>query len=111
MAEWFPKKERAFATGIFNAGSNIGAVVAPAIVPWIALTWGWQWAFILTGAIGFVWLAVWLWLLRPPEGHKRLGAAELAFIRSDPPESTTHRWPGAASWGTGRRGPSPSASS
>jgi ACS family hexuronate transporter-like MFS transporter len=89
VAEWFPKKERAFATGIFNAGSNIGAVVAPAIVPWIALTWSWQWAFILTGAIGFAWLAVWLWLYGPPEGHKRLGAAELALIRSDPPESTT----------------------
>ena len=56
VAEWFPKRERAFATGIFNAGSNIGAVVAPAVVPWIALTWGWQWAFILTGAIGFAWL-------------------------------------------------------
>jgi len=89
VAEWFPKRERAFATGIFNAGSNIGAVVAPAVVPWIAIAWGWQWAFILTGAIGFVWLFVWLWLYGPPEGHKRLGAAELALIRSDPPESTT----------------------
>jgi ACS family hexuronate transporter-like MFS transporter len=56
-AEWFPKKERAFATGIFNAGSNVGAILAPLTVPWIAINWGWQWAFILTGAIGLLLLA------------------------------------------------------
>ena len=57
VSAWFPKSERALAVGIFNAGSNVGAVIAPIAVPWIALTWGWRWAFIATGAIGFVWLA------------------------------------------------------
>jgi MFS transporter, ACS family, hexuronate transporter len=89
IAEWFPKRERAFATGIFNSGSNVGAIVAPAIVPWIALTWSWQAAFLVTGAIGFLWLLLWLWLYQPPERHPRLGAAELAYIRSDPQEATT----------------------
>ena len=68
VAEWFPQKERAFATGIFNAGSNVGAIVAPAVVPWIALTWSWQWAFIITGAIGFVWLDPLVPVL-PPAGE------------------------------------------
>lgn len=89
VAEWFPKRERAFATGIFNSGSNVGAIIAPAIVPWIALTWHWQAAFVITGALGFLWLALWLWLYQPPEKHKRLGAEELAYIRSDPEEATT----------------------
>jgi ACS family hexuronate transporter-like MFS transporter len=88
VAEWFPKRERAFATGIFNAGSNVGAIIAPLLVPWIALTWGWQWAFIATGAIGFVWLVFWLIMYREPEQHPRLSRAELAFIRSDPAEPT-----------------------
>ena len=87
-AEWFPKKERAFATGIFNAGSNVGAIVAPLMVPFIALNWGWEWAFIVTGALGFVWLAFWLAMYRTPETHPRVSAAELAYIRSDPVEST-----------------------
>ena len=56
VAEWFPKKERALATGIFNSGTNVGALVAPLVVPWITLTWGWSWAFIITGALGFLWL-------------------------------------------------------
>jgi len=86
VAEWFPKKERALATGIFNAGSNVGAIVAPLAVPWIFVKWGWQWAFIATGAIGFVWLAVWLRTFRPPEQHPRLSPGELAYIRSDPAE-------------------------
>ena len=85
-AEWFPKKERALATGIFNAGSNVGAIVAPLVVPWVALKWGWQWAFIATGALGFVWLLFWLPIYRDPEHHPRLSAAELAYIRSDPQE-------------------------
>ena len=89
VAEWFPKKERAFATGIFNAGSNVGAVIAPAVVPFIALTWSWQWAFILTGAIGFLWLALWLVVYRPPESHPRLSKAEFAHIRSDAEEPIT----------------------
>jgi MFS transporter, ACS family, hexuronate transporter len=86
-AEWFPKKERALATGIFNAGSNVGAIVTPLIVPWIALTWGWRWAFIATGALGFVWLVVWWWVYETPEKHHKLNASELAYIRSDRPET------------------------
>jgi MFS transporter, ACS family, hexuronate transporter len=89
VAEWFPKKERAFATGVFNSGSNVGAIVAPAIVPWIALTLGWRWAFILTGAIGFAWLLLWWSMYEPPERHPRLTASELAFIRSDPQDAMT----------------------
>ncbi len=89
VAEWFPKKERAFATGIFNAGTNVGAVVAPAVVPFIALTWSWQWAFIMTGAIGFLWLGIWWVLYRPPESHPRLSKAEFDYIRSDPAEAVT----------------------
>ena len=88
VAEWFPKKERAFATGIFNAGTNVGAVVTPLIVPIITLAWGWRWAFILTGAVGFIWLIFWLALYHKPEQHPKLSGAELAHIRSDPPEST-----------------------
>jgi ACS family hexuronate transporter-like MFS transporter len=87
-AEWFPRKERAFATGIFNAGSNVGAIVAPLMVPFIALRWGWEWAFIATGALGFVWLAFWLAIYRSPEQQPRLSRGELAYIRSDPVEST-----------------------
>jgi len=66
VAEWFPKEERALATGIFNAGTNTGAIVTPLLVPWIALTWGWPWAFIVTGSIGFLWLILWLALYRTP---------------------------------------------
>ncbi len=88
VAEWFPRRERAFATGIFNSGTNIGAVVAPLVVPWITLAYGWYWAFIATGAIGFVWLAFWWLLYGSPERHPRVGPAELAHIRSDPAETT-----------------------
>lgn len=87
VAEWFPRKERALATGIFNAGSNVGATIAPIAVPLIALTFGWQWAFISTGAVGFVWLIFWLTTYHKPEEHPRLGKRELAHIKSDPPES------------------------
>src|SRR6266446_10469626 len=92
-AEWFPKKERAFATGIFNAGSNVGAIVAPLTVPWIAINWGWQWAFILTGAIGLLWLAFWIPLYAKPEAHPRLSKAELAHIQCDPPDQAGARVP------------------
>ncbi len=88
-AEWFPKKERALATGIFNSGSNVGAIVAPLTVPWIAVNYGWQWAFIITGAVGFVWLVFWLLLYQKPEEHPRLSKAELAYIQSDPAEPVT----------------------
>ena len=80
-AQWFPKHERAFATGIFNAGSNIGAILAAIIVPWIALTWGWREAFVATGAIGIIWLALWWPLYDSPDTHKRVSASELAYIR------------------------------
>jgi ACS family hexuronate transporter-like MFS transporter len=88
VAEWFPKKERALATGIFNSGSNIGAIVAPLVVPFIAITWGWQWAFIITGTLGFIWLVFWLSVYRRPEEHPKLSRAELAYIQSDPAEPT-----------------------
>jgi ACS family hexuronate transporter-like MFS transporter len=86
VAEWFPKRERALAAGIFNAGTNTGAIVTPLVVPWIALTWGWRWAFIVTGALGFLWLALWLALYQSPDTHPRVSGAELAHIRSDPAE-------------------------
>ncbi len=88
VAEWFPRRERAFATGLFNAGTNVGAIIAPLVVPWIAINYGWRWAFVLTGAIGFLWLLLWLPIYRKPEEHPRLSRAELAFIRSDPVEQT-----------------------
>lgn len=87
-AEWFPKKERALATGIFNSGTNVGALATPLVVPWIAYTYGWYEAFIITGVIGFVWLIFWLWLYKRPEEHPRLTKEELDYIQSDPPEST-----------------------
>jgi ACS family hexuronate transporter-like MFS transporter len=86
VADWFPKKERALATGIFNGGSNIGAVVAPWIVPLLFAWQGWQAAFIATGLIGLVWVLFWLPLYRRPREQKRLSAAELAYIESDPPD-------------------------
>lgn len=87
VAEWFPKKERALATGIFNAGTNLGALLTPLFVPWIAWKFGWRWAFVLTGALGFVWLAFWLLLYRKPEEHPRCSAAELSYIQSDAPDA------------------------
>ena len=72
-AEWFPKKERALATGIFNSGTNIGALVTPLVVPWITLYWGWYWAFIITGALGFIWLFFWIPLYGSPENHPSVG--------------------------------------
>ncbi len=86
VAEWFPKKERAFATGLFNSGANIGAVVAPAVVPWLTIEYGWQASFIVTGAIGFIWLVFWIVMYERPEIHKRVTTAELAHIQSDPPD-------------------------
>jgi MFS transporter, ACS family, hexuronate transporter len=83
VAEWFPAKERAFATGIFNAGSNVGAILAPILVPWITLKWGWPAAFIATGALGFAWLIAWLLIYRPPQHHKRCTPSELAYISSE----------------------------
>jgi len=82
-AEYFPKKERSFATGIFNSGANIGAVLAPLTVPWIGKHWGWEVAFILVGAIGFLWLFFWLFFYEKPTEQKRLSASELEYINSD----------------------------
>ena len=89
VAEWFPKKERALATGIFNAGSNLGPIIVPLTVPWIVFHYGWQAAFIATGAVGFLWLILWLPVYRRPEEHPRVSPEELAHIKSDPPEPTT----------------------
>jgi MFS transporter, ACS family, hexuronate transporter len=86
VAEWFPRKERALATGIFNAGTNIGVILSMLTVPWITLHWGWRTAFVITGALGFVWLAFWLVLYRRPELHPRVSKAELRYITSDPQE-------------------------
>ncbi len=83
VAEWFPKKERALATGIFNSGTNIGAILAPIVVPWLAAKWGWQMAFIATGAVGFIWLIFWFIFYEVPEKQKRLSSTELAYIKSD----------------------------
>ncbi len=90
-AEWFPKHERAFSTGIFNAGSNVGAVVAAILVPWITLTWGWRPAFIVTGLFGFVWLAFWWPMYKRPGDHPKVSARELEYIRDgqDHSEPTT----------------------
>ncbi len=93
VAEWFPVRERALATGIFNAGTNVGAIITPLVVPWIALTWGWQAAFIATGSLGFIWLIFWLAIYRRPAEHPRIGKAELAYIQSDAPDApATIKW-------------------
>jgi MFS transporter, ACS family, hexuronate transporter len=86
VAEWFPKKERALATGIFNAGTNVGAVMAPLVVPWIALHWHWQAAFVITGLAGLVWILFWWPIYRSPAEHSKLSQQELAYIESDPPD-------------------------
>src|SRR5467141_1649041 len=87
VAEWFPKKERALATGIFNAGTSFGAMLTPVVVPWINARWGWRGAFIGIGALGFVWLVFWLLIYGKPEEHPHLSKAELDYIRSDPQAS------------------------
>jgi len=92
VAEWFPRKERALATGIFNAGSNVGAIVTPLLVPWITIHYGWRWAFLITGIVGFLWFLVWMAVYRKPEEHPRCSAAELSHIQSDA-ENTSVRVP------------------
>src|SRR5512141_1784495 len=93
VAEWFPVRERALATGIFNAGSNVGAIVAPLVVPWIALKYGWQAAFIAVGLLGFIWLAFWIPVYRRPREHPRVSPSELAHIESDVTEPPVKvRW-------------------
>jgi MFS transporter, ACS family, hexuronate transporter len=93
IAEWFPQRERALAAGIFNAGTNLGAIVAPALVPVLTATWGWRSSFFVTGAIGLLWLIAWLAIYRPPQAHPKVNAAELALIESDPAQPVTRvRW-------------------
>src|SRR4030042_695488 len=88
VSEWFPKRERALATGIFNAGSNLGAIVTPIIIPFIALHWNWQWAFIITGALGFIWLLFWLPVYKHPENCPKLSQSEKDFILQDGDDPT-----------------------
>jgi ACS family hexuronate transporter-like MFS transporter len=93
VAEWFPQKERALATGVFNAGSNLGAILTPFLVPWITAAYGWRAAFIFTGALGFLWLILWLLLYRKPEEHPRLSKPELEYIIADqPPALPRTKW-------------------
>src|ERR1700722_20227510 len=89
VAEWFPKKERALATGIFNSGTNIGATIAPLAVPWIAVHWGWQFAFLFTGLFSAIWIVCWLALYRKPKDHRKLAPAEFNYIHSGPAEPDT----------------------
>ncbi len=96
-AQWFPKKERAFATSLFNSGANVGAILAPAVVPPVAYALGWHWAFIFAGLAGFVWLALWWPLFDYPEKSRRVSAAELAYIESDAPDPSEGA--GKAPWG------------
>ena len=84
IAEWFPKKERALAMGIANAGTNLGAILTPLAVPWITNRWGWRWAFYSIGSIGLFWLVAWLWMYRQPEHHGLCLAEELAHIQNEP---------------------------
>jgi ACS family hexuronate transporter-like MFS transporter len=93
VAEWFPKKERAFAIGIFNAGANIGAILTPLIAPFLVIWFGWRVAFLCTGAIVFIWVAVWWTVYRRPREKKNLSAEELAYIESDPADA-----PGEVKW-------------
>jgi ACS family hexuronate transporter-like MFS transporter len=88
VAEWFPKKERALAFGIFNSGANIGNIAVPMVVPALVFAVGWRAAFVVVGSLGLVWLCFWLLIYRKPEEHPRVSAEELAFIESDPPEKT-----------------------
>lgn len=84
VTEWFPQRERAFAIGVFNAGSNVGAIIAPLVVPLIVVRWGWRPAFLATGVFSMIWLLTWLVVYRPPAEHPKLKPAELAYITSDP---------------------------
>jgi ACS family hexuronate transporter-like MFS transporter len=100
VAEWFPKKERALATGIFNSGTNLGAIIAPLTVPFIAVSWGWEWAFVLTGALGFIWLVFWFIYYEVPSKQKRLSTEELLYIESDKDETAAAEVAGEKiSWG------------
>ena len=94
VADWFPKRERALAIGIFNAGANIGAILTPLLVPALTIAFGWRMAFLLTGLFGVIWLPFWWVIYRLPEDHPRVGVEELAHIQSDPQTPVV-----AVSWG------------
>ncbi len=95
VAEWFPPRERALANGIFNSGCNVGAVIAPLLVPWMAIRWGWPAPFIALGALGFVWLVFWRIFYESPEKSPRVSPEELAYIRGNAPETASQKIP----WG------------
>lgn len=88
VAEWFPQKERALATGIFNSGANVGALIAPLAVPWIAIHWGWRWGFLFTALFSATWLVFWWKIYQRPQDHPKTSPAEQSYINSGPPEST-----------------------
>jgi len=90
VSEWFPKRERALATALFDSGSSIGGAIAPFLVLWIYFRWGWRPAFMVPGALGFLWLIVWRWLYYPPEAHPRISQSELEMIMADKRESNLH---------------------
>jgi len=103
VAEWFPRRERALATGLFNSGTNVGALVTPLAVPWIAASWGWRGAFVAVGITGLAWVVAWLWFYRAPGEHPGVSEEELAHIRSDPPEPAgkvawRQLWPHRQMW-------------
>lgn len=91
VTEWFPQEERSTAVGIFNAGASVGAVVAPLMVPWIAIHFGWQWCFLATGVLGLIWLLVWLFVYQKPVGHPKVSKKELAYIQAGRQEQDTHQ--------------------
>lgn len=98
VAEWFPKRERALATGIFNSGANIGAILAPLSVPFIAAEWGWKWAFIITGSFGFIWVILWVLIYDKPSQNKNVTKEELEYINSDIEEKAENVEEGKVSW-------------
>lgn len=108
VSQWFPKQERALAIGIFNSGANVGAILTPFIVPWITLAMGWPHAFVLTGAINFIWLFAWFRYYRKPTEHPDVGPPELALIQAEPAvdvgrasfrQVLRHRQAGPTCWG------------
>ncbi len=106
VAEWFPKKERALATGIFNSGTSVGAILVPLTVPWIVTHWGWQAAFLFTGIFSLLWVILWLTTYKSPEHEPRLNAAEFAHIRSDAgANAVPPRFRGFACWAIASVGP------
>jgi len=99
VAEWFPKRDRALATGVFNSGANIGAMVVPIVVPLLLAAFGWQMAFVITGAVGFIWLVFWVMLYEIPSRHKKVNQEEIDYIHSDAPASAAAQQGPSIGWG------------